>query len=685
MLFKRAQLFVLWLIVSTSQAEVISIGVLSQPHIDNPRLWQDTVDYLNLQIPEHDFVIRPLGLECLTHAISKKQLDFAITTPAHILALEKTEKIMAIAAIQSFYRGKLYSHYGALLIAKSSRDDLELLSDLKGQSLMAVSPAEFGGYQMIWRLLQNVGIDPNEDFFDLQFTSGSQQSIVRSVLADDADVGVIRTGILEEMLDQNLLELADIKVIQPRLVKFFEPMHSTILYPEWSIVRLEQTNVALSKKISVLLKKMPKSVDRSQQYISHYGWGKRQDFTTVHGLLRALKLAPYEPAKKITWQQIVKEYGLTILFIVMLMFVLTVSIVYVGRANRKFVKSQMELAEHRDNLERQVEARTIEISQVNKALELDIVAREKVEKTLRRSRAALQGFYEISVAEDEDQTEKLAKLIQLTRRHFQMQAAFLFKISRLNDIDKFEICTADGNISLQEEVLNCLMESAEIDPFSESDSIQSCCSNRVVCHTVAVDGKSHCILCFVGDQQAMLPEVDQELLRLISQWIGSGIERQYLEEERAKYQLQIEQATRLFTAGELASGLAHEINQPLTAARNYISGSLRRLKEEKFSTVEDGLQKSQDSLDRATAIIRRLREFVQTGTPHLEVFDLITLIKRVQGLLEREAFQQEVSLTISASFDECSVLGDEVQIEQVVLNLMRNGLDAAPFKETLNN
>lgn len=178
----------------------------------------------------------------------------------------------------------------------------------------------------------------------------------------------------------------------------------------------------------------------------------------------------------------------------------------------------------------------------------------------------------------------------------------------------------------------------------------------------------------------MLPEVDQELLRLISQWIGSGIERQYLEEERAKYQLQIEQATRLFTAGELASGLAHEINQPLTAARNYISGSLRRLKEEKFSTVEDGLQKSQDSLDRATAIIRRLREFVQTGTPHLEVFDLITLIKRVQGLLEREAFQQEVSLTISASFDECSVLGDEVQIEQVVLNLMRNGLDAAPFK-----
>lgn len=90
----------------------------------------------------------------------------------------------------------------------------------------------------------------------------------------------------------------------------------------------------------------------------------------------------------------------------------------------------------------------------------------------------------------------------------------------------------------------------------------------------------------------MLPEVDQELLRLISQWIGSGIEQQYLEEERAKYQLQIEQATRLFTAGELASGLAHEINQPLTAARNYISGSLRRLKEEKFSTVEDGLQKN---------------------------------------------------------------------------------------------
>lgn len=678
MFFKRYQWLVLWLVVSTSQADIVSIGVMEQSHTDNELFWQETVDYLNLQIPEHNFVLRTLGLECLTHAINKKQLDFAITNPAHILALKKTENVSAIAGLQTFYRDKVYSHYGALLVAKSSRDDLSSLSDLKGQSLIAVSPAEFGGYQMIWRSLLKVGIHPEADLFDLQFSSGSQQNIVKSVLADDADVGIIRSGILEEMFDNNEIKPADIKVIQPSLIQAFEPMHSTILYPEWSIVRLEQTDVSLAKRISVVLKKMPKSLDKSKQYISHYGWGKRQDFTTVHGLLRALKLAPYEPAKKITWQQLVREYGVTILFVVVLLFVLAIAIIYVGRANRKFAKSQLELAEHRDNLEKQVEARTIEISQVNRALEMDIVAREKVEKTLRRSRTALQGFYEISVGTD-SQPEKLAKLVQLARRHFAMQAGFLFKISSLSQVNEFEVCTADGQVSLQGEVLNCLTANMELDLFSKSDSVQSCCSNRIICHSVIVEGKSHCVLCLIGEQQTALPEVEQELLRLISQWIGSSIERQYLEEERIKYQRQIEQATRLFTAGELASGLAHEINQPLTAARNYISGSLRRLKEKEFTTVEAGLEKSQQSLDRATSIIRRLREFVQTGTPHQEVFDLITLIKRVQGLLVCEADQQEVSLTISAPFDECLVWGDEVQIEQVVLNLMRNGLDAAPF------
>ena len=73
-----------------------------------------------------------------------------------------------------------------------------------------------------------------------------------------------------------------------------------------------------------------------------------------------------------------------------------------------------------------------------------------------------------------------------------------------------------------------------------------------------------CLLCFIGQRPTDLPEVDQELLRLMTQWIGASIERQTIEDDRTKYRTQLGKVTRLITIGEMASGLAHEINQPMT-------------------------------------------------------------------------------------------------------------------------
>ena len=123
----------------------------------------------------------------------------------------------------------------------------------------------------------------------------------------------------------------------------------------------------------------------------------QKTWTTVHGLLRALELPPYDPNKRISLRQLIKEYGIEISLLVALLIVSLIATVRVSRINRQLALSQAELANHRDNLEQEVAERTQELSQVNHALEEDIEAREKVEATLRRSRTALQGFYEISV------------------------------------------------------------------------------------------------------------------------------------------------------------------------------------------------------------------------------------------------------------------------------------------------
>lgn len=536
-LFTRVVWFSMLLVTQTVSAELISVGVLNTRESDEDKaFWQATVDHLEEQLPEHQFLIKPLGLECLTHAINKRQLDYVITSPAQVVALQKTENVQPMATMQTHYKKQSYSHFSAALITRAERDDLNHLSDLNEQSFIAVSPSEFGGYQMITRELKKANITPNSDLFDLRFTNGTHENIVNSILHEEADIGIIRSGLLESMLAKELLEPDQIKVIHAQSSPGYKPLHSTILYSDWTWIRLDHSDIALSRKMASILHRMPKKpVEDSSQFEAHFGWTFPEDLTTVHGLLRALKLAPYEPSKGITLQQLAKQYGIEIGLLFALLLVSMIATVYVSRINRKLAQSQADLAQHRDNLEQEVTERTQELSLVNHALEDDIEAREKVEAILRRSRTALQGFYEITVSNEQTQPDKLHQLVRLARQHFEMESAFLFNIQS-DEQDTFDLCTVDGDEHYKDTIIECLQAKQGDIRQSDLDSIHATCSERLLCHLITVNSQPHCLLCFIGQRPTEMPEVDQELLRLITQWIGASIERQTIEEDRTKYQ-----------------------------------------------------------------------------------------------------------------------------------------------------
>jgi signal transduction histidine kinase len=157
--------------------------------------------------------------------------------------------------------------------------------------------------------------------------------------------------------------------------------------------------------------------------------------------------------------------------------------------------------------------------------------------------------------------------------------------------------------------------------------------------------------------------------------------RQNAEDERDRHRAQLAKVARLTTMGEMASGLAHEINQPLTAAANYTSGSLRRLRENEpdIAGVEAGLERTLQGIGRATEIIRHLRSFMTTGVPEKERFDFNASIRRVLDLVSPEARRAEVMLDDSALAGEpLWLVGDSIQLEQVVMNLVRNAVEASP-------
>lgn len=155
-------------------------------------------------------------------------------------------------------------------------------------------------------------------------------------------------------------------------------------------------------------------------------------------------------------------------------------------------------------------------------------------------------------------------------------------------------------------------------------------------------------------------------------------ERKRAEEETKHHQEELAHVVRLSTMGEMASGMAHELNQPLTAVASYCATAQKMMEElpaipEKLSDI---LGRAQEQTHRAGDIIRRLRNFVSKGSTQKEIVDIDKLLLSVMDFLEWELRNIQVKIEFNHCGHDCRVMVDKVQIEQVLLNLVRNSLES---------
>jgi two-component system, LuxR family, sensor kinase FixL len=156
-------------------------------------------------------------------------------------------------------------------------------------------------------------------------------------------------------------------------------------------------------------------------------------------------------------------------------------------------------------------------------------------------------------------------------------------------------------------------------------------------------------------------------------------ERQQTEARLQELQAELVHVSRLTAMGEMASALAHELNQPLSAIANYMKGSRRLLEsstEERADQVRDAMDKAADQALRAGQIIRRLRDFVARGESERRVEDLRKLVEEASALALVGAKDKGVRVRFDFAPQVDFVLADKVQVQQVLLNLMRNAIEA---------
>jgi two-component system sensor kinase FixL len=167
--------------------------------------------------------------------------------------------------------------------------------------------------------------------------------------------------------------------------------------------------------------------------------------------------------------------------------------------------------------------------------------------------------------------------------------------------------------------------------------------------------------------------------RYFTGFVRDLTERQQTETRLQELQAELVHISRLTAMGEMASTLAHELNQPLSAISNYIEGSRRMLvdaKDESSVTLLDALDSAADQAIRAGQIIRRLRDFVARGESERRVESVTKLVEEASAL--SLVGVKDRGIRVQFRFDPAVdlVIADRVQVQQVLLNLIRNAMDA---------
>ncbi len=359
-----------------AEAGEIRIGVLAHNGKSAAiATWQAHATYLEHAVKGHQFKIVPLDFSSLYPAVKKGVVDFVIVNTGQYVELESEVGISRIATLKKLGPTQNQTVFGGVLFTGSNRDDIDSLHDLRGKRVWIPDATSFGGWLMQLREIQAAGVS-TASFAELH-TVGSHETVVQAVLEGAADVGSVRSGILEEMAASGRLDLKRIKILNELKTSGFQLLHSTRLYPEWSFSKLRTTDARLSERIAVALLQLPET-DPAAQSAHISGWTIAADYTAAHELYRELRLGPYQNLNRFNMSDVLKRYWYLALITTLFFALLFLAVVKVNRGNRNLATAMQEVEQQRSMAQQALEKLNERTAQLEKTNEEFRASNEKL-------------------------------------------------------------------------------------------------------------------------------------------------------------------------------------------------------------------------------------------------------------------------------------------------------------------
>jgi len=320
--------------------KTITIGILAwlgAEHVHQE--WDKTIQMLARGLPDYQLVIKPLNLAEMETAVKTNSLDFFITNPGNYVDLEQRYGASRLVTLETVSTGRPATALGATIFSLSSNQQINHLADIKDKRMLAVSKKAFGGFEIAWGVLQQAGINPFTDLKKLEFSGFPLDEIVFAVKNGKADVGTVRTCLLERMAKEGKINLADFHILNPQSLADFNCALSTPLYPNWPFAKTRSINHKLAKKVAIELLNM------QGEDVKH--WTIALSYQPVKNLFRYLHIGPFVPSPQQIMSAFIKKYWGWFVFAIML-FVLGILHVlrteYLIRLRTQEVKDSQEKA-----------------------------------------------------------------------------------------------------------------------------------------------------------------------------------------------------------------------------------------------------------------------------------------------------------------------------------------------------